>query len=121
MKKVAILILCMIMTIALVGCGHEHTWQEATCISPKTCSECGETEGGALGHSSAVPPKGRQMDIYGKEPTVSILSSAPFAAQQKIPSLENMNASHGLKLLIPLVAKPDIRRELASIVARNLL
>ena len=51
MKKVVILILCMIMTIALVGCGHEHTWQEATCTSPKTCSECGETEGGALGHS----------------------------------------------------------------------
>ncbi len=29
---------------------HEHTWVEATCTEPKTCSECGETEGVALGH-----------------------------------------------------------------------
>lgn len=37
----------------LAGCGHEHTWTEATCIEPKTCSECGETEGEALGHTWA--------------------------------------------------------------------
>lgn len=30
---------------------HKHTWAEATCTSPKTCSECGETEGEALGHT----------------------------------------------------------------------
>ena len=35
----------------LMGCGHEHTWMEATCTVPKTCSECGETEGEALGHT----------------------------------------------------------------------
>ena len=29
---------------------HEHSWREATCTEPKTCSECGETEGEALGH-----------------------------------------------------------------------
>lgn len=29
---------------------HEHTWIEATCTEPKTCSECGETEGEPLGH-----------------------------------------------------------------------
>ncbi len=27
-----------------------HTWIEATCIEPKTCSVCGETEGEPLGH-----------------------------------------------------------------------
>ncbi len=29
---------------------HEHSWQEADCLNPKTCLECGETEGEALGH-----------------------------------------------------------------------
>lgn len=30
---------------------HKHTWNEATCTSPKTCSDCGETSGSALGHN----------------------------------------------------------------------
>ena len=30
---------------------HEHTWQEATCNTPRTCSGCGETEGTPLGHA----------------------------------------------------------------------
>ena len=29
-----------------------HTWTDATCTAPKTCSVCGETEGEALGHAS---------------------------------------------------------------------
>ena len=28
-----------------------HSWKAATCESPKTCSNCGKTEGSALGHS----------------------------------------------------------------------
>ena len=28
-----------------------HTWSAATCTAPKTCSACGATEGAALGHS----------------------------------------------------------------------
>ncbi len=27
-----------------------HTWQEATCTKPKTCTVCGKTKGKALGH-----------------------------------------------------------------------
>lgn len=41
------------MCFMLTGCGHEHTWAEATCTTPKTCNECGETEGEALGHTWA--------------------------------------------------------------------
>ena len=29
----------------------EHTWEDADCDTPKTCSTCGATEGEALGHS----------------------------------------------------------------------
>lgn len=39
------------VTLALTGCGHEHTWTEATCTEPRICEECGETEGEAIGHT----------------------------------------------------------------------
>lgn len=32
-------------------CTGEHTWIDATCTEPKTCSVCGKTEGEALGHT----------------------------------------------------------------------
>ncbi|MBE5764336.1 MAG: leucine-rich repeat domain-containing protein [Clostridiales bacterium] len=31
-----------------------HSWNVATCIIPKTCSKCGETEGNALGHTTTT-------------------------------------------------------------------
>lgn len=51
-KSVAkIMGIALVMLFFLVGCGqHEHTWVEATCAAPRTCSECGETEGSALEH-----------------------------------------------------------------------
>ena len=52
MKKVISLALALVMALLLLaGCGHEHTWTEATCIKPKTCKTCGETEGEPLGHT----------------------------------------------------------------------
>ena len=36
--------------VAEVLCKDGHTWVEATCTEPKTCSVCGATEGEALGH-----------------------------------------------------------------------
>lgn len=50
MKKMLYISLCMVMIVMLTACGHQHTWQEAACITPKTCVECGVTEGEALGH-----------------------------------------------------------------------
>ena len=43
----AIAILCMFL---LAGCQCEHEWMPASCISPKICSLCEETEGEALAH-----------------------------------------------------------------------
>ena len=33
----------------------EHSWTDATCTAPKTCSLCNATEGEALGHTEATP------------------------------------------------------------------
>ncbi len=30
---------------------HTHSWVNATCVNPKTCSDCGETQGQPLGHN----------------------------------------------------------------------
>ena len=53
MKKVVTLLLVTIMVVAVCACTlfHQHTWKDATCTEPKTCTGCGETEGEALGHT----------------------------------------------------------------------
>ena len=52
MKKMFLIIMALVLTLALVGCGCKHeTWKVADCVNPKTCVECGETEGAPMGHS----------------------------------------------------------------------
>ena len=51
MKRIKIITSTVCLMLLLTSCGHEHTWKEATCIDPKTCESCGETEGEALGHT----------------------------------------------------------------------
>ena len=50
MKKRIIIPMLFVLCLLLAGCSHTHTWQAASCSSPKICPECGETEGEALGH-----------------------------------------------------------------------
>lgn len=49
-QKIAIVLLLCILTASLTGCECNHNWQEADCVTPKTCTKCGETEGAPLGH-----------------------------------------------------------------------
>ncbi len=51
--KTITLVLGIVLTMCLSGCGCSHEWEEASCEVPKTCSLCGETEGEALGHAWA--------------------------------------------------------------------
>lgn len=50
MRRAVSIVLILCMALSLCACGHEHSWTEASCTQPKTCSECGATEGEALGH-----------------------------------------------------------------------
>jgi len=51
MKKLTALILVLAMSLSLAACGCDHVWLAATCDTPKTCEECGETEGEPKGHT----------------------------------------------------------------------
>lgn len=42
-----------------------HTWADATCTEPKTCTVCGATEGEALGHSYKVSKKPPTCTVDG--------------------------------------------------------
>ena len=50
-KLITLTVLVMCVAVLLTGCFCKHeTWNDATCETPKTCAECGETEGEPLGH-----------------------------------------------------------------------
>ena len=52
MKKYLLFLLSFLLGAAmLAGCSCQHTWSEATCTDPKTCTQCAAVEGEALGHS----------------------------------------------------------------------
>ena len=52
MKKCIIFVMITLLTAAiLTGCACEHIWKYADCQNPKTCENCGETEGETLEHT----------------------------------------------------------------------
>lgn len=50
MKKLLTMVISLLICVSLASCCMSHEWEDATCITPKTCAKCGETEGEALGH-----------------------------------------------------------------------
>ena len=50
MRHIRILIILMLCLIILTGCACKHQLSDATCLTPKTCTLCGETEGEPAGH-----------------------------------------------------------------------
>lgn len=51
MKKHMVIPLLLSGALMLTGCECRHKeWTEADCTTPRTCNECGVTEGEALGH-----------------------------------------------------------------------
>lgn len=69
MKKSITVLLALAIALLLCACGHEHTWVEATCTEPKTCSECKKTEGAPLGHSwvDATCTKPKTCSVCGEK------------------------------------------------------
>ena len=51
MKKKLLLILISLIFLLLTACSCNHEWANATCITPVTCTKCGEIAGTAQGHN----------------------------------------------------------------------
>ena len=49
-KKLRLGLFVGAIAFMLSGCCFQHEWLEATCSTPKTCEECGKTEGDVLDH-----------------------------------------------------------------------
>ena len=45
------ILLCALLRACGALTGHEHTWTDATCTEPQTCSSCGKTDGEPKGHT----------------------------------------------------------------------
>jgi len=44
-------VLClMLLPLMLTGCSCEHEWRASTCLAPRTCIHCGETQGKVRAH-----------------------------------------------------------------------
>lgn len=50
-RIISILLIICSLLCCLVSCGHEHHWSNPTCTTPKTCHDCGATEGNVSEHS----------------------------------------------------------------------
>ena len=51
MKKAILMIVSFSLLLLLSGCCLSHSWTDATCNTPKTCSKCEQTEGEPLEHA----------------------------------------------------------------------
>ena len=50
MKRIITAILTLALVLTLAACQCKPEWTQADCLTPKTCTKCGETEGAPLGH-----------------------------------------------------------------------
>ena len=48
--SIAVVLLLGFNLLSACGGGHTHSWEDANCLTAKTCTECGVVEGEALGH-----------------------------------------------------------------------
>ena len=51
MKNRILVTSTLLLCLSLTACGHKHTFADATCTEPMTCTKCEATEGEALGHT----------------------------------------------------------------------
>lgn len=68
-KRLLMIALVLVCVLVLSACGCKHeTWKDADCVNPKTCADCGETEGAPLGHTwqAATCEKAKTCEACGE-------------------------------------------------------
>ncbi|MEG0900192.1 MAG: hypothetical protein RSD67_07310 [Oscillospiraceae bacterium] len=101
MKKIISILLSVVFATTLfAGCGHTHVWQDATCTSPKTCTECKETEGEVLAHTwkDATCTAPKTCTICGTTEGVALAHTLTQANYQNPAICTVCNASYGKPL-----------------------
>lgn len=101
-KKILLLAVALCMFIlALSSCEqlHRHTWTDATCTAPKTCTKCGATEGEALGHTEEkVDGRAATCTDAGlTDGTKCKVCGLILQAQDEIPALGHDEVSYDAK------------------------
>lgn len=89
-KKTAIVVLLCILATSLAGCKCNHHWQEADCITPKTCTKCGETEGEPLGHkwecaTYSTPKKCKVCEVEEGSPLTRARAEKAITSIERMP------------------------------------
>ena len=49
-RKLSVLIMILALAMLFTGCCKHEFWTDANCTTPRTCVECGDTDGMPLGH-----------------------------------------------------------------------
>ncbi len=97
-KKMSVFVYAALLAAILTGCGCKHEdWNEATCQAPKTCAECGATEGEALEHdwtdaSCSAPKTCKTCELTEGEPMEHVWVEATC---KKPKHCENCDATEG--------------------------
>ncbi len=97
MKKVW-MIAAALTAVLLTGCQCKHEeWKEADCENPKTCVECGVTEGEALGHdwkdaTCETPKTCKECGVTEGEPAEHVWKEATC---EEPKHCENCDATEG--------------------------
>ena len=88
-----------------------HTWVEATCTEPKTCSSCGETEGEALGHIAGADGLctrcGASCEAYDSDSHILFAENTVSASGEVIMNLKFKIS----KLVLAKVGRVEIQEE----------
>lgn len=98
------------MMVVLSSCGHTHTWVDATCTAPKTCSECGETEGDPLGHTwvDATCTEPKTCSVCGETEGDALGHNVETWETAKAPTCSEKGEKTGICLLCGTTVQEEI-------------
>ena len=117
MKKLTLILLSVLMIVTLAACGSKkceqhvyddcadtecnacgetrdsmHSWKDADCLNPKTCTVCGKTEGSALGHEWTTP----DVDLCEVRSTCSRCGATDGENKEHTPENDDNDCSTAL-------------------------
>ena len=117
MKKLTLILLSVLMIVTLAACGSKkceqhvyddcadtecnvcgetrdsmHSWKDADCLNPKTCTVCGKTEGSALGHEWTTP----DVDLCEVQSTCSRCGATDGENKEHTPENDDNDCSTAL-------------------------